>query len=98
MLADPLTMLKSQLDDIVSHLEIEDDCLATVRVNFGTAQIPAAFGCKLIVPGNNLPAAAGPLLESWQEIDTLSPPPLDAGWYGKLESRTIFGWKICLKV
>lgn len=87
-LADPLVMLKTQLEEIHFHLQIEDDSLPTVRVDFGTAQVAAAFGCPLHVPENNLPAAAAPALSSSQEIDALIKPSLGAGWYAKLDRWT----------
>ena len=88
MLADPLLMLKTQLDAIRPHLEMEDDYLPTVRVNFGTAQVAAAFGCQLATPTNSLPAAAGPVLSKADDIYHLARPSLDAGWYGKLAEWT----------
>ena len=88
MLADPMLMLNDQLADIRSNLSIRDDSVPTVRVDFGTAQVPAAFGCELGIPENNTPAARTHSLENIQDVYALEKPPLDAGWYGKLDEWT----------
>lgn len=49
-LADPLVMLRAELDALRPHLEIGDDRVPTVRIEFGTAQIAAAFGCAIFYP------------------------------------------------
>ena len=87
-LADPLTMLKAELDQLRPHLKLEDDAVPTVRVQFGTAQVAAAFGCAMHVPPNNLPAAGSHVLASAEDVYTLKTPTLDAGWYGKLAEWT----------
>lgn len=86
-LADPLVMLKSQLDNIASHLELEDDFLPAVRVDFGTGQIASAFGCDIVCPENNLPAVRTHPLKSVEDIYNLQMPALDAGLYGE-----VFKW------
>jgi len=87
-LSDPLVMLKANLDALQPHLDIEDDKMATVRVDFGTAQVAAAFGCDLVIPTNNLPAAANHVLKNIEAVFQLKKPSLDAGWYGKLKEWT----------
>ncbi len=87
-LSDPLVMLKANLDALQTHLEIEDDRVPTVRVDFGTAQIAAAFGCELIIPSNNLPAASNHVLKDIEDVYQMQKPSLDAGWYGKLKEWT----------
>src|SRR5450759_2655392 len=67
-LADPLVMLRACLDELSPHLEIEDDHVPTVRVEFGTGQVAAAFGCELVVPPNNLPASRGPVMATAQDV------------------------------
>jgi len=91
-LADPLVMLRTELDSLRPHLEIGDDRVPTVRVQFGTAQVAAAFGCHMHVPENNLPAAGNHVLAHAEDVYTLTMPPLDAGWYGKLADWTKI-WK-----
>ena len=83
-LADPWVMLKDELDAIRPHLAIEDDRVPTVRVEFGTAQVAAAFGCRIIIPANNVPAAANHVLARAEDVRALARPELTAGWYGKL--------------
>ena len=87
-LADPLVMLKSCLDSLKPHLEVEDDCVPTVRVEFGTAQVAAAFGCSIVFPENSPPAAGPSVMERAQDVYEMEKPPLDAGWYGKLAEWT----------
>lgn len=91
-LADPLVMLRSELDALRPHLEIGDDRVPTVRVQFGTAQVAAAFGCRMHVPENNLPAAGNHVLARAEDVYKLALPSLDAGWYGKLADWTKI-WK-----
>jgi hypothetical protein len=87
-LADPMVMLRAELDALRPHLAIEDDRVPTVRVQFGTAQVAAAFGCKIVVPENNLPAAGSHVLTEATDVHELAVPSLDAGWYGKLAEWT----------
>jgi len=87
-LADPMVMLRTELDALRPHLEIGDDRVPTVRVQFGTAQVAAAFGCKIVVPENNLPAAGSHVLAEAVDVHELAIPSLDSGWYGKLTEWT----------
>lgn len=91
-LADPMVMLQAELDALRPHLEIGDDRVPTVRVQFGTGQIAAAFGCSIHQPENNLPAAGGPVMSHAADVHQLPVPSLDAGWYGKLSLWTEI-WK-----
>lgn len=87
-LADPIAMLKGELDVLRSSLIMEDDRVPAVRVQFGTAQVAAAFGCELSVPTNSMPAASSHVLAESQDVYKLKKPPLDAGWYGRLKMFT----------
>ena len=87
-LAVPMVMLRAELDALRPHLEIGDDRVPTVRVQFGTAQVAAAFGCKIVVPENNLPAAGNHVLARARDVEELELPSVDAGWYGKLAEWT----------
>ena len=87
-LADPLVMLKAELDVLQSHLELGDDRVPTVRVQFGTAQVAAAFGCRMYMPKNSLPAAGSHVLENSEDVRQLCVPSIDAGWYCKLAEWT----------
>jgi hypothetical protein len=91
-LADAMVMLHAELDALRPHLEIGDDRVPTVRVQFGTAQVAAAFGCKIVVPENNLPAAGSHMLAEAVDVQELAIPSLCAGWYGKLTEWTEL-WK-----
>ena len=89
-LADPEVMMKAELEQLRGHLELEDDRAMTVRVQFGTAQIAAAFGCELFVPPNSLPAARSHILKNAEDIYEMPLPSLSAGWYGKVEQFSEF--------
>jgi len=90
-LTDPLTMLRSDLDLLRSHIEIGDDQVLTVRVQFGSGLVPAAFGCRMVT-GNGMPAAGRPILTCSEDMYRLKKPALDAGWFGKLDEWTEI-WK-----
>lgn len=83
-LADPLIMLQPQLDNISTHLEIGDDFVPAVRVDFGTGQIASAFGCEITFPENNLPAVCGHPLRSVGDVYNLKKPTIEGGMYGKI--------------
>jgi hypothetical protein len=85
---DPLVMLQANLDNLRPHLEIEDDRVPTVRVDFGTAQVAAAFGCRLVFPEDNLPAAADHVLTDISDVYDMEIPPLNAGLYKQLGEWT----------
>jgi hypothetical protein len=83
-LADPWVMLQAEFDQLRPHLEIEDDRVPTVRVQFGTAQVAAAFGCAITQPPNSLPAAANHVLKRAEDVYAMEKPDINAGWYEKL--------------
>jgi hypothetical protein len=87
---DPAEMLKGELDAILSHLEIEDDFIPTVRVQFGTPQVAAAFGAEILVLEDSLPAAKTHPLSKIEEVLKWKKPALDAGWFGKVKEYTDF--------
>lgn len=84
-LADPIVMLKASLDALRPTLEIGDDKAPLVGINFGTAQIPAAFGCELYIPPNNTPAASTHVADTLEAVRALKKPALNAGWLAKLD-------------
>lgn len=83
-LADPLVMLAAELAQLQPHIELGDDRIMSVRVQFGTAQIAAAFGCEMFVPPDNNPCAGSHALHDINDIYHWPKPSLDAGWYAKL--------------
>jgi len=89
---DPYVMLQTELDSLRPHIEIEDDRVPSVRVQFGTAQIAAAFGCDMHLSKDNLPAAANSILNKATDVHELKIPDNNAGWYCKLEEWTKI-WK-----
>jgi len=90
MLDDPYKMFKNELDKLKQHIEIKDDRVLSTRVNFGTAQIAAAFGCDMYIPPNNLPCAKNHILTDIDNVYKLEKPSFKAGWYKKLETFTEF--------
>jgi Uroporphyrinogen-III decarboxylase len=87
-LADPMVMLKTHLNRVKAHLDVGDDRVPTVLVEFGTAQIAAAFGCDMYIPQNNLPCAGSRVLKNAKDIYDTELPSFDCGWYGKLKEWT----------
>ncbi len=85
---DPMVMLKTGLTQLRHHLEIEDDRLPTVRVEFGTGLMASAFGCETYVPNDNLPCAKGPVINSIDGIYRLKTPSKEDGLFKKLKMFT----------
>lgn len=90
MLFDPEKMFHNELMNIKQHIKLEDDRVLSTRVNFGTAQIAAAFGCDLFFPPNNLPCAKNHILTDINDVYNLKNPEKLAGWYKKLFEFTEF--------
>jgi len=86
----PGRMLEAELARVQAHLDLGDDFLPTIRVQFGTGQVAAAFGCPIRVLEDTLPACEGAVLHSAAEVYALRKPALDAGWYGKVGEYTEF--------
>jgi hypothetical protein len=76
-------MLEAELAELRPHLEMEDDRVPSVRIEFGTAQVAAAFGCSMYVPDNNLPCAGSRAMARAQDVFGASLPGTDAGWYAR---------------
>ncbi len=87
-LADPGVMLEAELAELAPHLEIGDDRTPSVRVELGTAQVAAAFGCTLYAPENSLPCAGSHALGRAEDVFSMPLPGLDAGWYSRVWSQT----------
>jgi len=86
--ADPLAMLEGEIEAFRPHLEMGDDLLPSVRVQFGTGQVAAAFGCELQHLDNDLPAVASHPITSPDLIRTWPKASLAKGWYPKLRDWT----------
>ena len=87
-LADPRVMMEAQLEEMRSHLALRDDCIPTLRVEFGTGQVAAAFGCEIVYPDNSYPAVGSNAVKNAEDAFTLAPPSLDAGMYPRLAAFT----------
>lgn len=87
-LADPMVMLRSELDTLRPHFEIGDDRVPSIRVQFGTVQPASAYGCEIYIPPNNLPAVSSHVLKRIEDAYDLQVPDVNAGWYGKLHEWT----------
>lgn len=85
---DPLAMLEVEFETLRRHLEIEDDCVPAIRVQFGTGQIASAFGCDTYIPDNELPCSRGGVIHNSEDIFNISKPPKNAGLYAKLKIFT----------
>lgn len=80
-LFDAGAMFSDELKAIRAHADVGDDRVPAARVNFGTAQIAAAFGCGMYIPPNNLPCAKTHVLHDIRDAVKLEKPGRDAGWY-----------------
>ena len=76
-LSDPAKMLSVQLAELHAHRQVGDDCIPTLRAEFGTAQIAAAFGCDIRYLDDSLPACLGPVITDIDKTPTL--PSLHSG-------------------
>jgi len=88
--ADPAKMFEDELAGVRPHLDVEDDWIPTIRVQFGTPIVASAFGCKVIVNEDSLPAAEQGAVKCPADAYALKVPALDAGWYGKLADYTAY--------
>ena len=79
----PELMLKSQLDQIINHVEVGDDFIPSLRVEFGSGQVAHAFGCEMYIPEYSPVCSRGPLQRGLPEIVDMNMPSLDAGWFKK---------------
>lgn len=82
-LYDAGAMFEDELKIVKAHADIGDDRVPSARVNFGTAQIAAAFGCEMYIPPNNLPCAKTHVLHDINDAVKLEKPDKNAGWYKK---------------
>ncbi|MCK5812356.1 MAG: hypothetical protein KAG94_05620 [Clostridiales bacterium] len=90
MLEDSSKMLKNELTKVQTHIDLQDDRVLSTRVNFGTAQIAAAYGCDMYIPPNNLPCAKNHILTDIKNVKNLQMPSYTDGWYQKLKEFTTF--------
>ncbi len=90
LIADKALMLKNGLDTIQTHIDIGDDYIPQVRVEFGTGQVSHAYGCDMYIAQHSPVCAQGHVLSDIEEIDALENPSLTAGWFGKCYEFTEF--------
>ena len=76
---DKRKMLEQQLLDVQAHERVGDDYLPALRVNFGTAQIAASFGCEIKDMGDSLPACGSHVLTSMEDAAALKMPTMQDG-------------------
>ncbi len=84
-LTSPAKMLANQLETIEARLAVGDDYLPALRVNFGTAQIAAMYGCPLRVMEGSDPCCEKHILEDIEEVDQLGTPSMTRGWNPKVD-------------
>lgn len=90
LISSPEIMLKNGLDTIQKHIDVGDDFIPQIRVEFGTGQVSHAFGCGMYIPEESPVCAHGTVLDDITDIDTLQIPSLDAGWFKKYYEFTKF--------
>ncbi len=85
MVRDKEKMLATQVEAVEKRLKLGDDYLPTLRINFGTGQIAAAFGCELAVLEDNLPACKTHILKDINlQDEQLLKPGMQSYWNEKL--------------
>ena len=72
-------MLSQQLLEAEAHTRVGDDYLSALRVNFGTAQIAASFGCGIQEMGDSLPACKSHVLDDMELVSELRCPTMKDG-------------------
>jgi len=89
-LRDPAKMMKTQLDDIKAHLDIGDDTIPALRVEFGTGKIAHAYGCEIYEPEDNYPSVKSNVLKKAEDVENLVTPGLRDGFFGLIEQYYAF--------
>ena len=84
-LDSPEKMLANQLEIIQARLAVGDDYLPALRVNFGTAQVAAMYGCPLKIMEDSDPCCAEHILKDIEDVDELEKPPMTGGWMPKVD-------------
>jgi len=93
---DMCKMLINQLAQVYVHSKIEDDAMLTIRPNYGVGIIPSAFGCEIIVKGDNMPWVK-PILSDIDDVYKLRVPDMHvSGLCGKV-LKTINFYKDILR-
>lgn len=87
---DKEKMLVHGLNTVHAHLQVGDDYVPAVRVEFGTGQVAHAYGCGMYEPEDSLPCAKDHIMQSIEEAETLKLPGLRDGWFGRLEEYSEF--------
>lgn len=87
-LHDPAKMLDAYEKRISAHIELGDDTLPSIRVEFGTAQIAAAFGCEVREMPRSLPACGSHILKEAGDIWNMKLPTLKDGLVPLLDKYT----------
>jgi len=81
---DVRKMLINQLAQVYVHSKIKDDAMLTIRPNYGVGIIPSAFGCKVIVKGDNMPWTM-PIIKEIEEVYEIELPDMrTSGLCGKV--------------
>lgn len=84
-LQDPAKMLANQLETIEARRKAGDDFVPALRVDFGTAQIAALFGCPIQVSEINEPCCGAAAIDSMEGVASLPEPSMEGGWMPKLK-------------
>lgn len=85
-LDNPAFMLENQLREIEAHRQVGDDTIPMLRADFGTAQLPAMFGCPMHIMQDSPPCCGGAVLHQASDAYALEKPPMTAGWMPKVDA------------
>lgn len=81
-------MLRHNLSSLQGHMEIADDWVPSIRVEFGTGQIASAFGCETYFRPDSPMCTKAHVMHDITEAYDLPIPELRAGWFARLEEFT----------
>lgn len=77
-------MLAQQILIAEAHERVGDDFIPALRVNFGTAQIAASFGCEIQEMPQSLPACKSHVLKTIEDVHSLKKPTMKDGFNERL--------------
>ncbi len=93
---DVRKMLINQLGPVYVHSKVKDDAMLTIRANYGVGIIPSAFGCKVVLKGDNMPWTE-PIISDIEEVYSLKLPDFYTNGLCKRVLETIEFYKEILR-
>jgi len=88
MFYDPYLMLEAELKNVKNHLLIEDDRVASIRVQTGCGHVSSAFGCDTHVCEKEMSCSVPGIIKNLEDVYNLQKPAKDAGLFKKIIEYT----------